>query len=255
MNIFQEFFEQSPQGFRERATMDWFPCDTYDRFNDNITKYPDSIHLQKYLENPIKYELNNYGFRTHDDFTLDGIGNVFLGCSHTFGIGHYLEDTWSYKLSKAIGDKFYNISEPSTGVMSQYRYLKYFSNKIKFKNVFHFFPKECFGRFEYPFNDKSFETILLSFDSEQGKRYMNWFNDVMVTDTFLNFNVMVYLDAIKNICKENDANYYLITDSYYSDVDPYHKTLTPARDIEHYYVEEQDEIFKRFYKQYNPTLI
>ena len=250
MNRFENFFNDFPHHFRERTTLDWFPCDTEDGFNANLEKYSDSIHLQKYLENPIKYELNNYGFRTHDDFTLEGSGNVFLGCSHTFGVGHYLEDTWSHRLSKKIGGKFYNISEPSSGAMTQYRYLKYFSNKIKFKNVFHFLPRECWERFEYPFNNESPMMMDLSFDSWEGKRFINWINDVIMTETFFNFNVMLHIDSIKNICKENGANYYLITDSYYSDVDPYHKTLIPARDMEHYYVEEQHKIADLFYKQY-----
>ena len=256
MNRFEQFFFNFPHHFREKKSLDWFPFDSEERFDECLKKYPNSIHLENYLKNPIKYELNNYGFRTSDDFTLDGVGNVFLGCSHTFGVGHYLEDTWSYKLSQKIGGKFYNISEPSSGAMTQYRYLKYFSNKIKFKNVFHFLPSECWERFEYPFKNNSPMMMDLSIDSWESKKYMNWISDVLLTETFFNSNVMLHIDAIKNICKENGANYYLIDDTYYKKVDPYHKTLTPARDIEHYYVEEQHELFEKFYEKYkNNNLI
>ena len=73
----------------------------YNNFNNFSIKY--------YIENPIKYKLNNFGFRTPDDFNSEDEGNVFLGCSHTFGIGHHLENVWSYKLNQIIGGKFWNL--------------------------------------------------------------------------------------------------------------------------------------------------
>ena len=32
-----------------------------------------------------------------------------MGCSHTFGIGHHLENTWGFKLNNVIGGKFWNL--------------------------------------------------------------------------------------------------------------------------------------------------
>ena len=129
--------------------------------------------------------------RTHDDFTLEDDGNVFLGCSHTFGIGHYLENTWSYKLHEKIGGKFYNISEPGSGIDIQYEYLKYFKNKIKFKNLFHFFPGECFVRF-----DKMIVSHFTNYDELKNVVYM-------------------YFNFINDLCNEIGVNYYLITKSFH----------------------------------------
>ena len=246
MNLFEKEFSEYDFGFRTNTDEDWYPSDTEELFNSNLKKYPDSIHLKNYKNNPIKYSLNNFGFRTPDDFTLDDIGNVFLGCSHTFGVGHHLENTWAYNLSKKIGGKFYNISEPGSGVMTQYRLLKYFSNTIKFNNVYHFLPNECWGRFEYPFSSSYFENLDLRPDSNHAKLYKNWIDSVIFNDTWRNTNIMVYIDAIKHICTKNNSNYFLITDSYVKEINPYHETMIPARDIQHYYVEEHIELVDKF---------
>jgi hypothetical protein len=215
----------------------WHIADTEELFNSNFKKYSDSIHLKNYLNNPIKYNYNNFAFRTFDDFNLEDDGNVFLGCSHTFGIGHHLENTWSYKLHKKVGGKFYNISEPGSGISTQYEYLNYFKNKIKFKNVFHYLPDECWVRF--------FGHILKSFTTEEELKNI----------------VFMYINLISDLCKSLDVNYYLLTKSYLSvvdskfNIDPYHISMTPARDLMHYYVEEHDNIVDIFYEKYSKKAI
>jgi hypothetical protein len=111
----------------------------------------------------IEYSLNNYGFRTPDDMNLDGEGNVFLGCSHTFGIGHYLDNTWSYKLNQKIGGKFWNLSVPGTGIMTHYRMLNEVRSDIKIKNIFHYAPR--YPRYEF-YIDNMPLSLSISADSE-----------------------------------------------------------------------------------------
>ena len=90
--------------------MMWFGTDFKELFEKNYKKYPNDESLKYYQENPIEYISNNYGFRTTDDFNDTDEGNVFLGCSFTFGLGLHLEDTWAYKVNKTIGGKFWNLS-------------------------------------------------------------------------------------------------------------------------------------------------
>jgi hypothetical protein len=255
MNVFDKYFFNKLINFQHEeapVSLNYFHPDSKSRFLINLQKFPNSIHLLNYKKNPIEYKLNNYGFRTPDNFTSNGEGNIFLGCSHTFGIGHYLENTWSYKLSKKVGGKFYNISEPGCGVMTQYRYLKGFANKLKFKNVFHFLPDECFGRYEYPFNDEYFESFYMDPQAGHLEKYKNWFSDVLTVSQFRMSNNMVYIDAIKSICNDNDADYYLITKSFLNkNIDVYDPNRIPARDVEHYYVDEQESIYNEFLNQYN----
>jgi hypothetical protein len=227
----------------------WHVADSKNVFDENIKKHPTSPHLQNYLKNPITYSYNNYGFRTMDDFNLNEEGNVFLGCSHTFGIGHYLENVWSYKLSKEIGGRFYNISEPGSGIMTQYRYLNHFKDKIKFKNLFHFLPNECWGRTELLTVDDRFINVFPTEHMDLG--HMNIFNNKQIH--LFNY---IYIDLIRNICNELDVNYYLITKTWLDidNINPYHKTMTPARDLMHYYIEEHSELFDIFYFKYKNNI-
>ena len=79
--------------YPKNTIVEWIPSDTEEAFLERLEKDPTNASLLHYLENPITYELNNYGFRTPVYFTEGIEGNVFLGCSHTMGIGHYLENT------------------------------------------------------------------------------------------------------------------------------------------------------------------
>jgi hypothetical protein len=222
----------------------WYTADSETEFNRNIKKYPSSPHLLNYLKNPISYSYNNYGFRTPDDFNLTDEGNVFLGCSHTFGVGHYLENIWSYKLHQKIGGKFYNISEPGSGIMTQYRYLNYFKDRIKFKNLFHFLPDECWGRIELINYKSEFNNIQYNDISNTN------YNDLVNGQQHHLFNY-IYIDLIRNICKELGVNYYLVTRTYLSgNINPYHDSLIPARDLMHYYVEDQADLSDLFYFKY-----
>lgn len=224
----------------------WHIADTEELFNDNLKKYPNSPHLLNYLNNPISYKCNNYGFRTPDDFNLDEDGNIFLGCSHTFGIGHHLTDIWSYKLSQKIGGKFYNISEPGSGIFTQYRYLNYFKDKIKFKNVFHFLPDECWGRYEFINSNNNF--IGFPIHNLDNKLMI----DLLYHDKYIHLTNYVFIDAIRYMLNKLGVNYYLITNSWLDidNINPYHTTLTPARDLMHYYVENHDDLCEMFYFKY-----
>ena len=87
----------------------WVGMDTLKRFEKNKTKHPDNFSIKHYTEHPIVYSVNNDFYRTPDDFNSNELGNMYLGCSHTFGTGLYLEDIWAYKLNSIIGGKFWNL--------------------------------------------------------------------------------------------------------------------------------------------------
>ena len=121
--------------YDKNRTIPFCPMDTTKLWRDNSRKYPNDKTTQYYTENPIEYKFNNYGFRTPDDFNYDD-GNVFLGCSHKIGIGHHLENTWSYKLNKFMGGKFWNLSQGGSGVDTAFRLLYGFQNHLNIKILY-----------------------------------------------------------------------------------------------------------------------
>jgi hypothetical protein len=78
----------------------WIPMDTEENFNQLVRKgFPNKFDADSF-----NYELGKHGFRCDDfdtiDFTKQSI--VYLGCSHTFGIGSSEEDIWCSILHKLL---------------------------------------------------------------------------------------------------------------------------------------------------------
>ena len=243
------------------VTLDWVPNDTEQEFEKHINMYPDSPHLLEYQKNPIKYKLNNYGFRTDDDFSNGDEGTVYLGCSHTYGIGHHLENVWAYKLHQKIGEgKFFNLSCGATGAASHYYFLKYFSDKLKIKKVFHFIPTEAHYRYGFMDKDGKMEVYAQFFHNLGISQIPSLWKRYLIHDTYHNFHNDVYHDATKNLCNEIGCEYirdeeskirYRPLGKFGRDgetglCDPYHKTKTSARDLMHYYIESQHEVYEKF---------
>ena len=118
----------------------WSGRDNLTRFEKNKIKYPDNFSIKHYTEHPIVYSVNNDFYRTPDDFNSNEVGNMYLGCSHTFGIGLYLEDIWAYKLNNIIGGKFWNLGIGGTGFITAYRVFMHYIEKLQVSNVFMYVP-------------------------------------------------------------------------------------------------------------------
>ncbi len=71
----------------------------------------------KYYNVPIEYRLNKQGFRCDTDFDEVDWRNsyVITGCSHTFGIGQYMNETMGEILSKKLNAPVINLSVGGTG--------------------------------------------------------------------------------------------------------------------------------------------
>lgn len=140
--------------------------------------------MEHYKNNPIEYKLNNYGFRC-DDFDNDEPGNLFIGCSHTKGIGHYLEAGWAHMVNEHIGGRYYNISFGGASAGSGFRLFNWVKDKINIKNVFVFFPHayrtefvntDDLGFYEELCNHTKFIIFSPQWPSGAGTM-VNWDND------------------------------------------------------------------------------
>ena len=71
----------------------------------------------KYYNVPIEYRLNKQGFRCDTDFDDVDWKNsyVITGCSHTFGIGQYMNETMGENLSVKLNAPVINLSVGGTG--------------------------------------------------------------------------------------------------------------------------------------------
>jgi|TARA_Y100000034_G_scaffold40915_1_gene50354 hypothetical protein len=222
----------------------WVGMDDKELFVKNCKEYPNSKSLKYYKENPIEYSFNNYGFRTPDDFNEEDEGNVFLGCSHTMGVGHHLKNTWAYKVNKEVGGKFWNLSQGGCGIQTDYRLLLGWKDTLKIKNIFHYTVP--WPRYEF-FNDK--EMIYLTPRNKSIIKSYKWkfYVDVLSGEKYSNYNQMVYINAIKGLSHEIGCNYYYLTDKILDEF-PENDNSLRARDLTHPTVGQQNFLYEQFLK-------
>jgi len=100
-------------------------------FLENLKTQPNDWF---YKDLEISYTFNNNGHRCKniEDIDLDNY-LLFTGCSHTEGVGLRLEDTFPYKVSKALNCDYYNLAMGGTGIdVLEYNLVTWLS-KIKKK--------------------------------------------------------------------------------------------------------------------------
>ena len=237
------------EGYKPNRQYQFIDTDSENQWKKILKYNTDNHSVEYYIKNPIQYKLNNYGFRTPDDFNNYDEGNVFLGCSHTFGVGHHLENTWSYKLNQTIGGKFWNLGIGGSGVMTHFRLLLGFYKELKIKNIFHFAPK--YPRYEFIENGVPQHYILNEFSKNWKDKFGNLVINSLLTNEQIEFNWLAYTNAIKSIANEVGCNYYLIE----GDIGLFNTDESLlARDLVHHTTKEQDLIYKNFLKLYDENL-
>ena len=235
-------------------------------FHTNIAKSKYVGAARIYTQREIKYNLNELGFRTWENFEEGGDVNIFLGCSHTFGYGIYQEYTWSYKLNEYLTErdgikyKYWNIAVPGSGVDTQFRalyqLLQKFGSKIKIHNIFHFAP--YYNRYEY---------FLTSNNNIENPEILSHHNCVdyikpeklishFLSDTAISFNQIKAIEAIHSIAKEYNANYKITSFDFLTDTKEleyfvdfmYESELhdLPARDFSHISYYDNHKLFSYF---------
>ena len=221
------------------TTTKWSNMDTENLFNLNLKKNKNNETLNFYLENPINYQFNNFGFRTPDNFNNVDYGNVFLGCSHTMGVGHHLENTWSYKLNQQVGGKFWNISVGGVGIMTNFRLLLAHYKDLKIKNIFHYVPK--YPRYEF-YVDGEFKILNIGRD-KLSDECVNLLGDLYQIE----LTHIPYTMAINQLAQNIGCNYYLIND-FIPNKTSY---SIEARDLYHFSTNQQNQIYEKFLNKFN----
>lgn len=220
------------------TTLLWTVSDNERRFKENLKNFPNDENLIYYRNNPIQYKLNNYGFRTDIDFNKGTEGNVFLGCSHTFGSGHHIENVWSYKVNEKIGGNFLNLGAPGTGIGTSSRLLEYFKDILKVKNIF-LFPFHPY-RYEYfdPIEQR-WLTISPTFDWLTKPRSTRIYltedlQKVLLEDNNMEMYYNLHFNKIKNLANYMGAQLFTVTpltkqQYHYINVDKEKTTGIPSK--------------------------
>ena len=108
------------------TTTEWTVGDSIEQYNENIMSQPDDWY---YRNRTITYSFNQYGHRSKEIIDVDLENYIlFLGCSHTEGVGLELETTYPYLISKQLGCDYYNLGLAATGIdVVEYNLLTWFA--------------------------------------------------------------------------------------------------------------------------------
>jgi hypothetical protein len=88
--------------------LNWLPSDTEERYLKHLETDWGALEMNGWIDHPyFTYKFNSHGFRS-DEFSHDP-SVMFLGCSHTTGIGMPVEDTWTRIVAKQLNLKCFNL--------------------------------------------------------------------------------------------------------------------------------------------------
>lgn len=145
----------------------WLDSDSELLYREHIANTDKRKMLEKLgwdKHNPT-YEINRNGFRS-PEFKKDEPNIVFLGCSHTVGVGVKLSDTFSHLVSQSLGLQNYNLGKGGGSNQTAFRLGHYWIPKLKPKIVVLMSPDR--SRSEIIMDDAPINLGVHSKDSESG---------------------------------------------------------------------------------------
>jgi len=211
---------RSPYLEHANQTLDWLPMDTQDLFNKNVNLKKDLLIENGWLNQKFTYQFNQEGFRSDEFSTEDGI--VFLGCSHTTGIGLPYEHTWPYIVSRYLRKKCYNLAigggSNDLAFRMAYNYIPKLKPSLVIFLVTHSSRLELLHKNNQSFQFCGPRTSLFKND----KFYETW----LMNENNLNANLLKNLLAIESICNKNNVRFISFNENEMPNLDL-------ARDLAH----------------------
>ena len=173
------------------------------------------------------YKTNEYGYRS-DSWKNGEEGNIFLGCSDTFGLGQHWEFTWPFLLTKSLrtNSKIYNLALPGGTIDSCYRVLKSHINNIKGEYVFMLTPEYTRSEFFDDRGDRHFingSSLKRLKKQPEYQSIVNWYLDYKTHPIHLWVDYNRNLDAIENLCYKAGKKFiHIYNPLYYETFTPKH---------------------------------
>ena len=207
----------------------------------NIKKNKKQLIELGWTADSISYNINNYGYRSDEDFFEGDKCNVYLGCSYTIGEEVPYVNTWPYIVNKYLNDyKLYNLGISGAGPETCYRVLKGFSSIVNIQRVFLLLPnvdrREIFYRNVW--------TQINANSSLLDKH--------MILSLFSNeeiyTNKIKTLDAIRYVCLVNNIPLYLL-DMYDDRLQQIQHNDRTARDLSHIGIKGHAQLAEMFINQ------
>jgi len=186
-----------------------------------------------YRNKSIDYIYNNLGHRCKriDEIDLNNY-ILFIGCSHTEGVGNRIIDTFSYIVSNELKCDYYNLSVGGTGIDTMIYNLNIWLHKINNK------PKYLVWQWPEP-------TRYLSYDGKNISFHGTWQNDTNTNNFIIAGDMSNYFYArmkLAEILLEQLPNVVEIDFFTKTNKNIFFDCLDLARDDLHYGVESNKNL-------------
>lgn len=173
----------------------------------NLEEHRDK--LEYYIDNPINYRFNKQWFRSDFDYKPepDRKVDIYLGCSHTMGVGKHLEHTWVQRVGEHTGNDIINLGTGGHGIDVSYIVLKKYINYYNVQNVFHYQP--IYPRHYILDVDERHQSISPAWSLNIDKYFTKEYQRESLMDWgYIMFTYARAIDAIESVCKKRNIKYY-----------------------------------------------
>lgn len=203
----------------KNKTLNWLRMDTEELYRENLRTNYHTLNNLGWIDNHFTYSFNSYGFRCKEFTSSPSI--LFLGCSHTAGVGLPLKNIWPELVAEALRLQCVNLGIGGSSIDTSFRMLHGYIDKIKPKIVVLMKPEKM--RLEF-FNYDGPENLgpWTGTQFETHRVYSDWITNE--NNDF--FQREKNLLAINQICKERNIKYLEVAPEDY-------KYIDFARDLAH----------------------
>jgi hypothetical protein len=194
-------------------TLDWHASDHHVTYDENYLHKKHLLEKGGWIDREIEYKFNQYGFRC-DGFSKYHNRNpiLFLGCSHTVGVGLPIEQTFPYILSKKLNLHYYNLGVSGSSNKTMFRLAHAWIPKLKPCKVIVLYNDV--GRTEFADgNNEEFKHFVPTDFSENAKpkinlKYAEWYKSWLTMPVNGRMESSMVMNGIENICRKQNIELY-----------------------------------------------
>lgn len=239
--------------------LDWHNTDTEECFNKHYERFPKLF--QVYKDTPIEYTFNSDGFRMEFELIPDKSRKVdiYLGCSHTYGAGHYWENTWPYRVAQYTGNEIVNLGVGGQGSEGAFHGLLKYISYYNVQNVFYF--QDINARYDYFDANQNTHPFSPHFPPNKHQQpCSNWYlSKVLVHDWYIYYNYFKNVMAMKGLCDVENIPFWNIS-QFPHDPTGYYQAMTTGyfeiKDLdEEWYENNADKVLIARDGTHSPVII
>ena len=229
--MFKTIFHQYSRHVNK--TFNWFPADTEERYNEHLKTNYQQLLDNNWIDRQFTYKFNNHSFRCKE-FTLDS-SIMFLGCSHTCGIGLPIENTWAYLVSEQLNLNMINLGIGGSGPDTSFKLANHYIPQLKPNIVVYLEPSNA----RFYFLKGKWKIIDFSPWHLPGlpDGYNDFYQAWSINEENLNLNGLKHKLAIEAICNRHNTKLIILNDADFLKLDL-------ARDLMHSGIKSNAEFSK-----------